>query len=511
MTSTETCRVAPAVVRLIVAAFVCSALAACQSSSGPKGPSANVVLTIGVPYQSAGTSQIVAFLNEEGLVRLGRDGRPQRLLAADWTVSSGGLTVTFALKRGVRFHDGSLLTPAHVKASLDRSRTIDQLHRRQYPLLSDIETIEAVGDDRLTIRLKSPSGLLVEALDVPITRTVGNRQVSPGPFFPVSSGPNASLRANPYYHRGRPTVDVVQFKTYDAVRPAWAAMMRGEIDFLYDVGPDSRPFVEEETSVRVFPYQRPFNAAIVPNLRRPVFRSAAVRRALNLAINRKEIIDRGLRGHGTASTGLWPRHWAYQGRVSDPVYDPMRAHALLSASGYRRDDVAPATGRMPSRLRFTCLVAPRFVAMERIALMVQHQLYIIGVDMQIEALPVEQLIRRVETGDFDAVLMDLYGGPGLSPSYFLWHSTAVRGFAGFGYSAADAALDRIRLGRDDAAVQAGADELRRVFAEDPPAIFIIWSEAARAVSRRFDVDVEPGRDVLGGVWRMQPAAGAAQP
>jgi len=500
-----------AVVRLVACVCTCAALAACRSSSPPPTPSADVVLTIGVPFNAAGEriglGSLAGFLNQESLVRTNRDGRPQPLLAEKSTVSADGLIITFALKPGVRFHDGALLTAPIAAASLDRSlKTPAQL--AQNPFLRDIAGIEASGDRDLIVRLSRPSPLVFENLDIPITRTFENREVSPGPFVFVSGGKEPSLRANRHYHRGKPLIDVVRFKTYEAVRPAWAALMRGEIDFLYEVGPESRQFVEEETSVRVHPYQRAFGTALVPNLHRPMFRSAAVRRALNLAIHRQEIIDRVFRGRGTPSSGLWPQHWLHRGHVASPAYDPVRADALLTASGLPRPQMAHAsTDGMPSRLRFTCLVPPRWGALERVALMIQHQLQAIGVDMQIEALPVDRLVERMQKGDFDAVLMDMAGGPGIGRMYYLWHSAREPGLPDFGYRAADAALDKIRGARDEATAYEGADELRRVFAEDPPAIFINWSETARALSRRFEVEHEEGRDVFGSVWRMKRVTG----
>ncbi len=54
------------------------------------------------------------------------------------------------------------------------------------------------------------------------------------------------------YYRGKPTIDRIVWKVYPAVRTAWAAMMRGEIDFLYEVRPEAVEFIEAETSVKCF-------------------------------------------------------------------------------------------------------------------------------------------------------------------------------------------------------------------------------------------------------------------
>lgn len=499
-------------VPLVAAACVCTSTLGCRRTSAPPASPSDVVLTIGVPFQfgsaTTGVASLAGSLNEESLVRINRDGRAVDTLAASRTVSADGLTVQVRLKPNVRFHDGSPLTPDMVKASLERSmKSAAALH----PFLQDIASIEPSADDGLTFRLHRPSPLLFENLDVPIVRSIAGKDVGPGPFHFLTTGKEPSLRANPHYYRGKPPIDVIRFKTYQALRPAWAALMRGEIDFLHDVGPDSRPFAEQETSIRLYPYQRGFGTVLVPNMRRATFQPASVRKALSLAIDRREIIDRAFRGRGIPSSGLWPRHWIYRGRVTEPEFDPRRADAMLSAEGYVRPaHVARAIDRMPSRLRFTCLVPPQFGAMERVALLIQHQLYAIDVDMQIEPLPVVQLIERVQKGDFDAVLMDMTGGPALARAYYIWHSTAQRGLVDLGYRAADAAFDKIRHARDEATAYEGADELRRIFTDDPPAIFINWSEAARAVSRRFEAEAEPGRDVFGALWRMQPVSQRTQ-
>ena len=70
----------------------------------------------------------------------------------------------------------------------------------------------------------------------------------------------------------------------------------------------------------------------------------------------------------------------------------------------------------------------------------------------------------------------------------------------------DAALDAIRHAGSDDEYQRGVAAFQRATMDDPPAIFLAWGQRARAVSTRFAVPAEPGRDILGtlGLWR--PAA-----
>ena len=85
---------------------------------------------------------------------------------------------------------------------------------------------------------------------------------------------------------------------------------------------------------------------------------------------------------------FWPYHWAYpQGRF--PVaFNPEAAKLRLDAAGLKVGDRQPQ--QMPSRFAFTCLVLAGDDRFERIAQLVQRQLYAIGIDMTIEPVPIDQ-------------------------------------------------------------------------------------------------------------------------
>jgi hypothetical protein len=71
----------------------------------------------------------------------------------------------------------------------------------------------------------------------------------------------------------------------------------------------------------------------------------------------------------------------------------------------------------------------------------------------------------------------------------------------------DAGLDSIRHAADDSAYKTGVAALQRAIVEDPPAIFLTWSERARAVSNRFDVVPDTSGDVLKTLHLWRPATG----
>ena len=76
--------------------------------------------------------------------------------------------------------------------------------------------------------------------------------------------------------------------------------------------------------------------------------------------------------------------------------------------------------------------------------------------------------------------------------------------------AVDAALDRVRHASNDADYRAGTAAFQQAIEDDPPAIFLAWSDRSRAVTRRFDVQAETGRDVLSTLRLWKPTDTPAQ-
>ena len=277
--------------------------------------------------------------------------------------------------------------------------------------------------------------------------------------------------------------------------------MRGEIDALYDVPLESREFVERESTVRVYPYLRPYAYALVFNMRRPVWRSKELRRALNTSIDRQAIVDSALKGHALPAHGplldwtlTMPERTSIGGITPREIYvDP----------GYE-DDLLETGGRSQPRVSFFCLVLNRTATHEHVALLLHRQLYLHGVDMTITAASPQEFQGLVTAGDFDAVLVDIYGGPDLAYQYAFWHSSFRDWPGNFGYSGADAALDALLAAGTVAARDAAVANVRQAFQEDPPAVFIAWTETARVVSRRFDVPRRSSEDVILNLWQWKP-------
>lgn len=485
----------------------------CGSTPPGPAPSHPIVLRVGLGQPNR-AAQVASLLDYAPLVTIGRDGRISPGLAERWEFSADGRLWRFTLRAGLRFADGSPLDATAAARAIDEARREPQ----SVPGLWDIVAVTTEGPTSLLVTLSGRSSLLLEALASYSITGSGDGEATAGPFRVTRQDRDqADLEAFDGYYRGRPHIDRVEVRGYPNARAAWAALMRDDIDFLYEVAPEAIEFIEAGTDVRAFSSLRPYVFLLGFNVARPTLRDARVRQALNLAIDKNAAIDLAFGGRGVAATGpVWIRHWTYDEAVSPVRHDPDAARALLEAAGWPTP--GPGVGKARrGRLTLSCLVPAGYESFERLALVLQKQLLDVGVDLRLEAVPLSELAERLATGRFETFLFEQVAGTGLTPLYWFWHSpprsagSSMRigplpggAFVRHGYTAADAALDRMRHAGDDEALRAAVREVQRATADDPPAVFLAWQERSRAVRRRFEIPAAADRDVLGSLaqWRL---------
>ena len=456
-----------------------------------------------------GVNGFVSLLTRESLVGIGWDGRPTPRVAAEWQSDPTGRRIRIRLDRRVKFHDGTPLT-----SDLLRDAFLKAIKNPAEPpplSYSSITDVTIVDDDEFDIILSRPEAFL-------LTDLIGLSVVHPsqpdlgtGPYRRVrpQSSPSdtpqdyAQLEAFGEYYRGKPATQHIDVKAYETQRNSWAALMRGEINALHEVSPGAMDFVERESDVRTYQVLRGYYSYLAFNVRHPVLARREVRQALSQAIDREQVVKRMLHGRGEpADSPIWPYHWAYSTAHRRYTYNPEAARLRLDAAGFTMPTHSEP-GRMPSRLRFTCLIFDdqRF---EEAALVLQKQLFDIGVDMQIDARPAREFVDMMVAGKFDAVITEITSGRSVGWAYYAWHSKGSPYAPKTGYEGADVVLDRLRHAVGDQEIRAAVGELQRTLYEDPPAVFIAWPHALRAVSSDFVVPRESNnQDILGNVWQWQ--------
>jgi peptide/nickel transport system substrate-binding protein len=495
-------RFPPPRVRVCVFAACLSAVAlslGCSSRSTPQEPAVALRVGLGVGGTALATAlpNLVDTLTGEPLVVTGWNGRPQPKLASEWNWSDEGRTLRVRLQQGVVFHDGTPLTAAAVVADLTR--------RLGEPGYARVESINAEGNDTVVFHLKEPDAFLLAELVKASIKTGDRRSLGTGPFLIKSRTPDVVFESFANYHLGRPAISKVVVRTYETPRASWAAMMRGEIDFLQEVNRDAVEFLEAGNSVQTFSFPRPYYTAIIFNMNHPILSRRVVRQAINEAIDRGKIVTAALNNRGQPANGpIWPYHWAYHSATSTYAYNPDAARLRLDGAGLA---LGPATGgEMPRRFRFKCVFWSEDPQFERIALVVQKQLFEIGIDVEMVPMTLRDLQQRLSDGDFETVLIPMVSGRALEWTYVFWRS-APKPMLRSGYAAADAALDRLRAARSDDETRIAVADLQRIMYEDPPAAFLVRPETARAVNDLFVVPAEAkGRDIVSTLWQWKPRA-----
>jgi peptide/nickel transport system substrate-binding protein len=426
------------------------------------------------------------------------DGRPAERLAKAWSWNADHTVLHLQLQQAVSFHDGTPLTPEIVAESL-RQEVIN----KNGLALSNVRRIETTADG-VDIELPAPDSFLLEDLGLLSIRRPGAPLVGTGPYKVVENGSVVKLRAFEKYYKGPPNIESITISSYPTQRNAWASLMRSDIDMLQEVSPDAVDFVEAESAVRAYSFPKPYYYLLGFNLKKSVLSNVEVRRAINEAVNKQAIVADGLHQRArVAADPVWPEFWAAS-HAEKSTYDPESARRRLETAGYGMkagDEIHP-----PSRLRLRCLVWADDSRLIRTALLVQKQLHAVGIDLELEAVRLNELVARLRQRDYDTFLFEMANARTLRFVYMFWHSPRadMPTFNFTGYSAADSALDKIRNATSDEQIRQGTAELQQVFAEDPPAVFLAWQTMTRAVSAKFTVPNQPGRDIMYSIWQWKP-------
>jgi peptide/nickel transport system substrate-binding protein len=482
---------------VVVGAGVCSPGCVSREPSAPKAPTMRIGVGTPKGTPNTGSRALVNLLKADTWLAVRPDGHVDKRIATEWQWDGAGTVLRLKLKPGVYFHDGTLLTPQLAADVLRATNTSnDNLS------LKSVASFESEGSDTVVLRLKERNAFVLTDLGgIPVVMP-GKPDLGTGAYQIVKRDKyDATLTAFPRYYRGQPSLAGVEIRNYPTQRNAWSALMRGEIDMLYEVSRDSTEFVQAETTVHTFSFPRAYYIPLVFNVRHPILRNVEVRRAINEALDRTALVRDGLRGLGSQADGpVWPQHWAYS--PAQPFrFEPAAARTRLDKAGYPL--VPNAERGVPIRFSFKCLVLADDSRFDRIAVIAQKELADIGIDMQLDPQPADKLVARFASGDFEAFLFEM-SGRSLSRVYDFWRFREDA-LNNSGYRAADDVLDRIRGAQSDPETRAAVAELLRVMHDDPPAAFIAWQQTSRAVSARFDVGSEPDRDILSNLWMWRLA------
>ncbi|MEA2719881.1 MAG: peptide/nickel transport system substrate-binding protein [Candidatus Eremiobacteraeota bacterium] len=271
-------------------------------------------------------------------------------------VSRDGLTITYHLRPGLKFADGTPLTANDCAYSVNAIN--DPANNPQTRFGYDVvREADAPNDTTLVLHLKRPFAPLLVAVLAPqgfpilpahLLAKLHDFNAIPFNAMPVGSGPyivtnwirgdHVELRANPYYFRGKPAIEHLRIRFVADPNTAMNLLRTKEVGgYFSDLDYGNYPILKQITGMRVT--RKPMNAvgAIIFNTQDPVTSDPRVRRALAAAIDIPSMMQKTYRGAvSTTNAGRGLFIWAHDPHAyPDVAYDPARARALLDAAGWQ--------------------------------------------------------------------------------------------------------------------------------------------------------------------------------
>jgi peptide/nickel transport system substrate-binding protein len=276
-------------------------------------------------------------------------------LASDIKRSDDGLTYTFALRDGVKFHNGSVLSSADAKYTLDLlfssnfAKSASFFEGTGDEKKSYIKSVEAPDQRTVIVTLTKPwVGLLSNLVPIPI---IPKDSYESQKTHPLGSGPfkfvrydNAQqvcdLEAFPEYWEGPPHLQQVRVRVISDMNALQAELQAGRVDIAplpTSLSPDAVKRLEEDPNLQVKAFPGSNVVLLTINTTSAPLDNVKVRQALAYAIDRQSMIQNLLRGYGKIANSIIPEEsWAYTpGQTYH--YDPAMAKKLLSEAGVRID------------------------------------------------------------------------------------------------------------------------------------------------------------------------------
>jgi peptide/nickel transport system substrate-binding protein len=282
------------------------------------------------------------------LVEVDDDGKLMPALAESWAVSPDGLTWTFKLRSGVKFHHGKTLDAGDVKATLER--ILDPATRS--PKRGDfgaIRSVEAV--DPLTVRivlaerfapflatLAQGWGAILPADLIARKQDFATKPVGTGPFTVTEWQRDSFIRLqrfDGYWIKGEPRLREVLIRFVPERAVKVAGLLSGEFDAVDGVDPLDLPRVQANPNVKVIRQVTSLVNVVAINNSRPVLRDVRVRRALWHAIDRKQVLKTAYGPESIVTNVFMDVTSPYYVDIPDPYpYNPDQARKLLAEAGY---------------------------------------------------------------------------------------------------------------------------------------------------------------------------------
>ena len=481
-------------------------------------------------------SELVRYLTSGVLLRFNRLTQSvEPRLAESWSLSADGKTVTFKLRPGLRFSDGSSLTSKDAAWSIRRVL----LPATHAPVAEEFlspggVTVDTPGQRTVVVHLPGRVmgiGKIFDEIAIEPAERPSQGRVTAGPFVVADYRrlQYVRLRRNPYYAEkdsngnALPYASGVRLDILQDAEMQVRLFLRGEYDLIDNLPPDYFELLKqkEPSSVRdlgpsLNTEQLWFNQAAgspLPGWEKSWFQSRAFRVAVSQAIHRGDLARIAYGGHATpAYTFISPANAAWYDRaIKAPHTDLAAARAGLSGAGFRLNGnrLEDPAGHA---VKFSILTNAGNAVRLKMATLIQQDLAALGMQVTVVTLDFPALIERLmHTQDYEACLLGLSNvDPDPNAMMNLWLSSSANHqwnpSEKTPATAWEAEIDRLMTRQAGSLKQterkSAMDRVQQIVADQQPFIYLVYPNVLFAVSPRLE-GVRPAVLAPRLVWNVE--------
>ncbi len=452
----------------LVAASLLAASCSAGSGSGSTSKTANAV-TISNENGALWTCNFSPFNGSDTLLSVGfvyeplvfvnalQNGKTTPMLATSWQWGAGDKTLTFTIRKNVKFSDGTALTPADVVY------TFNLLKR--YPALdltgdwSVLSSVTQSGSDQVVMTFKHPAvpAFYFIAGQTPIVpQHIWSKISNPVAYpdtTPVGTGPykvnpctkaNITYTANPgYWQPGLPKVKKVLYPAFTSNNTANDQLASGQAQWGSQYIPSIKSFYTAKSPNFHYWFPPTVNVSVVPNLKNPLLANVKVRQAMSYAIDRSKVSSIGESGYEppanqagivTPTFSDW-LNTSQLGKYDNYKYDPAKAKQLLAQAGYHLGPDGVMTNAQGQKLSFSIINIGDYSDWVASVQVIQQDLKAVGIQINPDNLTNTDFDANLYNGKYQLAYYDQQTfGP--SPYYELRNWLDSAGTAPIGQQAA---------------------------------------------------------------------------
>lgn len=462
-----------------------------QGNPGQKVPKAGGNVVVVVPQDpdfldphlavASGTSEIM-FNVFEGLLKPDKNGNLYPAVAENYEVSEDGLTYTFEIREGIKFHNGKTVTPEDVKYSIERLMGAET-GKPLSSAFANVERVEILDQKTVAIKIKEYDASFLSNLTAAILpKDNADHNANPigtGPFKFVEYLPEQRLvieKFDGYWQKGVPYLDRVEFRMIPDNEAALLSFKAGEIDIypridnerLAELGPGFHDIQGMQNMVQL----------MAMNMAKEPFKDIRVRQAINYAVDVDEIIEAVAHGYGTKLGSNMSPVMAkyYQDGLQDTYnLDVVKAKQLLKEAGYEKGFKTKIS--VPSNYQFHVDTAQ----------VIANQLKKVGIEAEIEMVEWGVWLDRVYKGrDYELTIIGLTGK--LDPHQVLvrYKSDNPGNFFNYNNPAYDSLMEEAAREIDDNKRAEIYKEAQKKLVEDAAAVYIMDPNYTVAMKSNLD-------------------------